>query len=182
MTFEFDGERLPYATDTYNDTEFNERTVEIPIARRFIAAHGLDLEVGNVLRHYGHTEHRVVDRYDTDPHVQNLDVFDISGEAGSVVAISTVEHVRWDEPPRDAQAAIRALDHLIAISDALFVTVPMGYHPALDSHLLYGPHNATSASTMIRSKDGWRQTSRPQWRRYGATTQWAESVFIAEWT
>lgn len=180
--FEFDGEHLAYCCDTYNATEFNERTVEIPIARRFIREHGLDLEVGNVLRHYGHCDHRVVDRYDEDPHVENLDVFDIPGHYGTVVAISTLEHVRWDEPRRECNEAIRALDHLKAISDRLLVTVPMGYHPGLDTHLLYGAHGASRCSTLIRCPEGWKQTERPQWRRYGLTSQWAESVWIGEWT
>jgi len=180
--FEFDGETLDYCRDVYNATEFNERAVEIPIARRFIAEHGLDLEVGNVLRHYGHTSHRVIDRYDaSDPHVENLDIFDIPGHHGTVVAISTLEHVRWDEPRREASEAIRALDHLISISDHLFVTVPMGYHPALDTHLLYGAHGAARCSTLIRSPDGWKQTDRPTWRRYALSTAWAESVWIGAW-
>lgn len=179
--FEFDGAHLEYAKDVYNNTEYNERTVEIPIARHFIAQHGLDLEVGNVLRHYGLTEHRVIDRYDQDPHVENLDVFDISGHYGTVVAISTLEHVRWDEPRRECNEAIRALDHLIDISDRLLITVPMGYHPGLDTHLLYGPHGASKASTLIRCREGWKQTERPQWRRYGLSSSWAESVFVAEW-
>lgn len=180
--FTYDGEHLEYARDTYNATEFNERTVEIPIARHFIARHGLDLEVGNVLRHYGYCDHKVVDRYDPDPHVANLDVLDIVGAAGSVVAISTLEHVGWDEPRRDSTKAIQALQHLIAISDRLLVTVPMGYHPGLDTHLLYGPHGASKASTLIRCREGWKQTPRPQWRRYGLSTNWAESVFVGEWT
>lgn len=181
MTFTFNGEQLAYARDAYNDTALNERTVEIPIARRFIAEYGMDLEVGNVLRNYGHTDHKVIDRYDEDPHVTQLDVFDIPSPQGTVVAISTLEHVRWEEPNRDTDGAIRALKHLIDVSERLFVTVPMGYHPALDTHLLYGEHGATFTATMVRCPEGWRQTCRPAWRRYALSTQWAESVWIGWW-
>lgn len=178
--FTFSGLRLRYATDDYNQTANNERTVEIPLARWFIGQHGIDLEVGNVLRNYGHRAHKVVDKYDPDPSVVNIDVMDIVGPVRSIVAISTLEHVGWDEPRRDPLAAVRALDHLIDISEHLFVTVPMGYHPTLDHHLLHHPHGAR-CSTMVRDGMCWRQTDELEWKPYGQTTGWAESVFIGEW-
>lgn len=176
--FTYNGVDLDYFDHRYNSTRRNERAVEIPIARLWIAEHGIDLEVGNVLGHYGHTGHRVVDRY--EPGAENIDVFDIHEPARSVVSISTLEHVRWDEPDRDPWGAVAALEHLQHLADQLLVTIPMGHHPLLDEHLLGGA-GATSAVTLVRVGDGWKQTDELEWRPYGVTTKWAGSVWIGEW-
>jgi len=179
--FCFDGRTYEYFDHPHNTTRLNERAVEIPIARQWIADHGMDLEVGNVLGHYGHAGHWVIDRYEPGRHVENMDVFDLASPVTSVVSISTLEHVRWDEPQRDPDGAIRALEHLRCISERLFLTVGMGYHPALDRYLLYGPHKATRAATLLRNGDGWVETDRPVWRRYGVSQSWAEAVWIGWW-
>lgn len=178
------GDRLDYFDHPYNTTALNERAVEIPIVRQFLdSAPGAGLEVGNVLGHYGHTGHQVVDRWEQAEGVDNLDVFDITGRYGWVVAISTVEHVRWDEPDHDPCGAIAAVQHLLSLLECdgrMLVTVPMGHHPTLDDWLLRGDHGA-NASTLVRCHGGWVQTASPTWAPYGATTKWAESVWVGEW-
>lgn len=178
MPFTFDGEVFDYADYAYNTTRLNERAVEIPLARRFIATNGIDLEVGNVLCHYGHDGHQVVDRYEQGENIDNIDVFDVEGRVSSVVSISTVEHVRWDEPRRDPQGAIRAVEHLREIADHVFITVGLGQHPRLDEYLMAVDANA---STLIRDGDNWVQTDEPVWLPYAKSTRWAESVWIGEW-
>lgn len=144
--FRYHGEPLPYFDRRYNTTRVNERRIEVPIARRFIGRLTVEgvplvdgLEVGNVLGHYGHTLHRVVDRYEQAEGVENLDVFDITGQHPWAVAISTLEHVRHDEDPRGQRGATRALAHLLghvlAPGGRLLVTVPLGYHPVFDHAL-----------------------------------------------
>ena len=174
-TFQFWGRTHEYFNDPYNTTIYNERAVEIPIVRDWIGEYGIDVEIGNVLGHYGHTGHRVIDRYEEADGVENIDVFDLEDDLESVIAISTLEHVRWDEPDRDPNGSVRALEHLIERSRTLLVTVPMGHHPYFDQYLLgLDAH----ASTMVRFYDGWIETAVPVWAPYGATTKWAESVWI----
>ena len=113
------------------------------------------LEVGNVLQHYGDVldvpTRRIVDRYETGPHVENLDVFDITGRYDTIITISTVEHVGWDPPePRTPGRSVEAIEHL------------------------------ASLLTFRRDGDGWVLTDDLTFLPYGATTRWAESVFIGE--
>lgn len=151
-------------------------------AELFIAGQrGSGLEVGNVLGHYGYAGHRVVDLYEPGAGVDNIDLFDVTDRFDWVVSISTVEHVRWDRKPRDPDAAVAAVLHLTSLAPAALITVPLGHHPHLDEAIRDGSLNPTRDCVFIRSGDGWEQRTRRTWRPYGATTPWAEAVWIAEW-
>lgn len=180
------GERLPLADFAYNTTLLNERAVELPVVWSWLR-HGLrTLELGNVLGHYpGAPERTVVDRYETADGVDNRDVFDISGRWEQIVAISTVEHVRWDEgSEREAGGSQAAVEHLASLLEPggrMLVTVPTGHNPPLDEWLLAGA-GATRACTLVRTGSGkWVQTVEPVALPYGTVTKWAESVWIGEW-
>lgn len=185
MTFTHWGVEHAYYDAEYNTTRLNERAVEVPIAMAFVNPHQVGLEAGNVLSHYGCLGHRIVDRYEQHPYVDNVDVFDIAGEYDWIVSISTLEHVRWDPPePREPEGALRALRHLEGLlkpGGRMLVTIPLGHHAYLDPVLMAGQSGATRACTMARDGDGWRQTDDLQWEPYGKTTIWAESVWIGEW-
>jgi hypothetical protein len=120
-----------------------ERALEIPLAARAIAGRPSDsvLEVGNVLHFAGITGHTVVDKYEAAPGVVNVDIVDY--EPGRVfdlvVSISTLEHVGWDESPRDPQRAVLALDAMSRLGRDLLVTIPVGYQPPLEQHFVDGP-------------------------------------------
>jgi len=160
----------------YNTTILNERAVELAVAFHWLAGRtGSGLEVGNVLGHYGVTGHRVVDLYEQAPGVDNLDVFDVDGTYDWIVAISTIEHVRWDVE-RDGEAAAAAVEHLCTLTDNLLVTVPLGWNPPLDAEL---PLDATRWACYRRTGDGWEEgdlTPAP----YGPA--WATAVWVGEWT
>jgi len=184
--FDFGDTDYAYFDHEYNTTILNERAVEIPIAADFVQQWGIDLEVGNVLDHYPGVAptHRVVDRFEVADGVENIDVFDIRGSFNSIVAISTLEHVRWDEPDRNPDGAIAALNHLRSLltrRGRMLATVPVGHHPKLDEYLCGETHGALGLSTMVRWWGGWTQTLRPQLAPYGATTKWAEAVWIGIW-
>jgi SAM-dependent methyltransferase len=139
-TFEYGGASYAYLAHRHNYTWLNERAVEVPIVRAAVAAVGdaRVLEVGNVLAHYGDIGHLVLDRYERAPGVINTDVLEFESEEGFdlIVSISTLEHVGWDERPRDPDAAERAFAHLtrlLAAGGSLVVTFPVGYNPHLDS-------------------------------------------------
>ncbi len=149
--FAFDGQSYPYLFHHYNATWTNERAVEVPLALRALQRHpaGRVLEVGNVLNNYTRNPragalHEVIDKYEQAPGVTNVDVVDHAPEApyDLVLSVSTIEHVGWDEEPREphkAAAAIERLHGWLAPGGELLVTMPLGHNPPLDSRLLDGP-------------------------------------------
>jgi len=174
--FEVDGELYAYAFGRYKHSWLTERAVEVPLMRRLVARHAgrRILEVGNVLRHYGPADHLVVDKYESAPGVLNRDVFDLDelGRFDLIVAISTIEHVGWDESPRDparAPQAVHRLRSLLAPGGVLVLTVPVGYHPGLDSALRSGELPLTSATALRRERLG------PHWRQAEPDAVWGAS-------
>jgi SAM-dependent methyltransferase len=184
MNFTYWGAKLEGFDHPYNDTIRNERAVEVAVALQWLAGRdGAGLEVGNVLGHYGATGHRVVDRWEKAPGVENRSVFDIAGSFDWIVSLSTLEHVGWDVEPRTPDAASKALAHLYGLLNpggSMLVTVPFGYHPTFDEHLLTGAGAARCAS-LVRHGKSWRQTKTITPKPYGHSTPWAESVWIGEY-
>jgi hypothetical protein len=183
-TFMWQDRELFYFDHPYNTTLLNDRAVEVPIARSFIdGRHGIGIEVGNVLSHYGTVEHRVVDRWENEDGVENVDVFDIHGGYDWIVAISTLEHVRWDEPddgaPFGAVYAARHLRALLNPSGRMLVTVPFGQNPYLDGAILCGALGAVTAGTMLFHPDGWEEAVGALWRPVRGR-RWASAVWVAE--
>lgn len=161
--FEYAGRRVPYVHERYNYTWLNERAVELALAREQLAAHpgGRVLEVGHVLGHYQPVDHLVVDKYEQAERVLNVDVADLDLEQrfDLVLAVSTLEHVGLDEEVQDPTKpgrALRTLTSLLAPGGTLWLTVPVGYNPALDVELREGDHPVTSLRALRRSR--WRNT------------------------
>ena len=165
-TFEFEGRQYQYFYHPYNLAWRNERAVEVPIAMGFLEAHDGEsvLEIGNVLPHYFETDHDVVDKYEIAPGVTNVDAveFDSGKKYDLIICISTLEHIGWDETPRDParpQAALENLRRLLAPGGELVITVPVGLKPAVD-RLLSGPDNPfgrTMALKRARWTNMWKQ-------------------------
>ena len=64
-----------YFHHPYNTTDLNERIVELPIIWDIVAnSRGSILEVGNVLSHYYHVNHTVVDLHEEAGGVINADI------------------------------------------------------------------------------------------------------------
>ena len=165
--FMFEGERHPYLFHRHKWTWLTERAVEVPVVQAIVDRHAGKriLEVGNVLSHYRSQRHLVVDRHEQAPGVINRDVLDLSylGHFDLVISISTLEHVGWDEAPRDpdkAPEAVRRLTDMLAPGGRLLVSVPLGYHPPLDAAFRSGSLPATRIAALRRSELGphWRQT------------------------
>lgn len=104
-TFDFNGMPFHYFAHRYNGAHLSERTIEVPIMRSFIA--GKVLEVGNVLNHYFPFEHEVADKFEKADGVINCDIRDFRSESryDRVLSISTLEHVGWDERPKESPEA-----------------------------------------------------------------------------
>lgn len=139
--FTFRGAAYPYLIHLHNFTWENERAVEVPIAWRAVRQARVRgdrvLEVGNVLGHYGRVKHDVLDRYERAPGVIQADVADWRPphRYDLIVSVSTLEHVGWDEEPREPDKVVRAIRNLrsmLAPGGHLLVTLPIGHNPYLD--------------------------------------------------
>jgi hypothetical protein len=145
-TFRFEGRTYSYFLHAYNRTVRGERCVEIPIVMDWVraAAGQRVLEIGNVLSHYFPLAHDVVDLYERAPRVANVDVVDFQPEApyDLVVSVSTLEHVGWDEEPRQPEKLLAALANLagpcLRPGGRLVMTVPVGYNAFLDEAVATG--------------------------------------------
>lgn len=144
-TFDFQGESYKYFYHWYNTTWKNERAIEIPIVSKLINDYRNNdfLEIGNVLSHYFKLNHVVVDKYEKAKGVINQDVVDFtpSKKYDLIVSISTLEHVGWDEVPKDPEKIIPAVKNLkkcLVKGGKLVVTMPIGENPFLDKLLETG--------------------------------------------
>lgn len=145
-TFSVGGRTLQYAVHPYNETWRNERAVELPLAFDWLDRRPLGpvLEIGHVLGHYRPgLAHTVVDLYEPAEGVVNVDAVDYAPAERfrSIIAISTLEHVGFDEDDQDPDKTRRLIEHLatlLAEDGKLMVTFPLGYNRHLDDHLLAG--------------------------------------------
>lgn len=165
-TFRFEGEDIPYVRSTYNRTWATERCVEIAIARRELAANQGKrvLEVGNVLYHYGDRGHVVVDKYERGEGVRNIDIVELGSEEryDLILTISTMEHVGWDETPREPEKFMVAYNRLLdalAPGGKLVVLVPVDWSEWLDAQLAADSIPADRITWFERTKYylSWRE-------------------------
>jgi SAM-dependent methyltransferase len=164
--FRFQGRPYSYLYHRHKRTWLTERAVEVPVIQAIVDQHAGErvLEVGNVLSHYRPQDHLVVDKYEHAPGVLNRDVLELDGLGpfALIVAISTLEHVGWDERPREPDKAVRAvhaLRDLLAPGGLLVLSIPVGYNPALDAALRGGaiPLSACSALRRVGESRQWRE-------------------------
>lgn len=167
-TFTLNGDTLSYLRHWHVTTFLNERTVELPIALQELrrAAPARLLEIGNVLNYYVDYPHVVVDKYEVAPGVLNQDVveFRATEPFDMIISISTIEHVGWDETPKDPDKTIRAVKHLrslLAPGGRLVCTMPLGYNPHLDAHLAAGRLPFDEVRYLRRSnwRNEWREAT-----------------------
>jgi|SRR5665213_772405 len=185
-TFEFSGKTYhchfrPYSLD-------NERAAEIALAEDFLKGQrGEILEVGNVLSHYLNFQHDVVDKYEQAPGVINEDIVTYAPgkKYDCIMSVSTLEHVGWDEQPRDPQKIIQAIQHLKTLlkdGAALFVTMPLGYNPHVDEMIRTRQTGFPEAGYLLRisADNGWREASweEVQTAKYATPFPCANALFV----
>jgi SAM-dependent methyltransferase len=142
-----------------------ERTVEIALIARFLkGVSGRGLEVGNVMHLYLDRPRVVVDKYEKGPAVLNVDILDFAPAAKFewIVCCSTLEHVGWDEEPREPEKCLRALARLrelLAPGGRMLLTIPLGYNSFVDQAIRDGRIKGDHQSTFSRSSfNRWKQT------------------------
>lgn len=167
--FRFRDRYYRYFDHEYNRPKLNERTIEVPIVRDVIDRYeGKEiLEVGNVLPHYYASGYDVVDKFEKIPGVINIDIVDFSPDKqyDLIVSISTLEHVGYDEEPRDPLKVIRAVDRLKTLlkpGGMMIVTLPVGYNRPMDELLNSGRLAFTEQYYMRRTTEGnqWTEAGR----------------------
>lgn len=164
-TIEFQGHTYPYLYRRYNLTVRNERAVEVPIFAHLVNQYPADrvLEVGNVLAHYFPVSHDRLDKYEQAPGVINADVVDFQPGKNYdlIVSISTLEHVGWDEQPRDPTKLLRAianLQSLLVPGGTLAISLPLGYNAEVDRLVRSRALPFTSEGYLKRGADNvWRE-------------------------
>lgn len=158
--FELQGKSYNYYYHRY------ERTVEIPIAWNLVKQYQNKkiLEVGNVLSWYFDTNHDILDKYERAKGVINQDIVDFapSKKYDLIVSISTLEHVGWDETPRDPKKIVKAFEKMKDILEEdgmIFVTIPIGYNDFLDNLFRQRRLPFTEQYFLMRisKKNKWRE-------------------------
>jgi len=137
--FEFNGKKHKCFLGWYNKAWKNERTIEIPIILGLMEGYKKNqiLEVGNVLSHYFPVQHDVVDKYEKAKGVINEDIvkFNPKTKYDLIISISTIEHVGWDEKPKEPQKVLKAIENLkkcLSSQGKIIITFPLGYNHFLD--------------------------------------------------
>jgi len=163
--FVVDGREYDYLWHPFESTWRSERAVEIPIGLAELrnADPRRTLEIGNVLRKYTSppARHLVVDRYEHAPGVINADALTYSGGPYDlIVSISTLKHIGYDEEPRDAARAVRAVEHLRGLlrpEGTMLATIPIGYNRDLDDALRDGSLDARVSHLARTGRLRWEQ-------------------------
>ena len=181
-TFTLHGRTYRYFYHPYNKTWNNERAVELPIILKKIQSYrgGRILEVGNVLSNYVHFQHDIVDKYDKTTGVIDQDVIDFqpsaNGKYDLIVSISTIEHVGWDETPRDPKKITLALENLttncLAPGGEIVVTLPIGYNTYLDKLLKEDKIQFTEQHYLKRISDN------NKWIQVGGVKSVRQSIIL----
>ena len=187
--FAFRGATHPLFLHRYNTTWLNERAVEIPVARRFLAeGAGRVLEIGNVMGHYGPADWDVVDRFERGPRVCNCDLAAFRPELpyDTVLSISTFEHIGFDDEETDSgERLLASLAHvreaLLAPGGRLLVTAPLGYNPSFDDLAFAGRLGFDEQAFLLRTgRCRWREAGADEARsaRYGAPFPYGNCVLF----
>jgi len=74
-----------------------------------------------------------------------------------VVSISTLEHVGWDEEPKDPDKAAAALAAVDRLGDELLVTIPVDYHRGFEQVFIDGPFDSVVLAVKTSRRGVWER-------------------------
>lgn len=145
------------------------------------------LELGNVLSNIFPVNHDILDKYDNNPGIINEDVVDFkpTKKYQLIVSISTLEHVGWDETPKEPEKVSLAIENLeswLTEDGMLIFSVPLGYNSYLDNLIKKNKIHLTNKFFLSRiSKDNeWEQTSWSKVKdiKYNESYNFANAIMI----
>ncbi|MEO1655846.1 MAG: hypothetical protein AAFU64_20055 [Bacteroidota bacterium] len=189
-SFQMGGKAYPYFVHPYNATWRNERGVEIALMADFLKKNAGKhmLEIGNVATYYGFDDHQVIDKYEVHPRAQNIDIMDFQPEKpfDALFAISTFEHVGWDESPKQPEkikSALERLIQLVAHPDQVLITLPLGYNDYLDQMVADKtmPFQQEYFLKRTSKQNDWEECDRQEALRYpyGSSYPAANTLLVA---
>lgn len=163
-------------------THRGERTVEVPIGRWFVElAPAATIEVGAVLPYWGKVNHPVIDPYDPWDQCLRYDALEYDYTGRRVLCISTLEHIgrpEYGETRIDSHLAGQAFTKIANESSAFLVTIPLGYHLALDAHLR-SVNWPRSMLRQVNANNEWRWQADPDWSAaYGHPLPFANGLLL----
>ena len=135
------GRKFSYIQQSSDSAHIGERTIEVPIAKRWLDFYGKQIvEVGAVMPYWMQPEevkHLVVDPY--DPYDKGLkeDAENFTFLKLNVLSISTIEHIgltEYGNPNSDIEKANRVLLKIITEAQNYLITLPLGYNLSLDKY------------------------------------------------
>ncbi len=169
-TFTIQDKKYEYFIHRYNGTWKCERAVEIPIIWEILNKYSGKniLEVGNVLSHYFHIEHDVLDKYEKGKDIINEDVIDYSPakKYDLIVSISTLEHVVYDENPKDDLKILKAINNLKRMlnpNGQIIVTLPISFNQNMDRLVEEGKIIFNKSYFLKRTSEyTWKETNQKE--------------------
>jgi hypothetical protein len=189
-TFEVGGRTFTYDRRPYPNRPWrNERSVELALALDFVERRRGTrlLEVGDVVSQYADVDHDVLDKYDPSPHIIREDIVGFVPDRPyeSILSISTLEHVGWDETPRQPEKALEAYRSMRAMLEpggAMLLTCPLGHNARLDEQLAAGELDFPIRHFMLRisADNRWREATADEVRgaKYNSPYRNANAIFI----
>lgn len=167
--FQVSDKSYNYLYRLYNTTWRNGRCIEVPYAYEWVKQYKYNkiLEVGNVMSYYYPVNHKVIDKYEVAPNVENVDIVDYNPNEkyDLIVAVSTMEHVGHDMGEQsDPYKVVKAFEHLKSLlvpGGKFVVTIPPGQNSDLDRYIKDGIIKFDETHYMKRiSKDyAWREVT-----------------------
>lgn len=189
-TFELDGRTYTYERRLYPNRPWrNERSVELALALDFLERRKgtRTLEVGDVLSQYTSSSHDRLDKYDPSPGIIREDIVGFVPDEPyeTVISISTLEHVGWDETPRQPEKALdayRSMRGMLKPGGAMLLTCPLGHNPRLDELLQEGAIDFPKSTFMLRisSDNRWREATAEEVNgsKYNSPYRNANAIFV----
>lgn len=146
-TFQFQGKDYHYVFQRYCTTWKNERCVVLPIAWDILSEYQKRgkkiLEVGNVTSYTYPIVHDVIDKYENTKRIMREDVveFKTSKQYDLIFSIVTMQHIGYNESPRDPKKVLRAMQNLkniLAHNGKIVILHGMGENKEMDELIKNG--------------------------------------------
>lgn len=167
-SFFFLHNKMKYNINKYNLSWGCERAIEIPITKRYLKDKTKILEVGNVLSHYYPSDWKIIDKFEKEKGVTNIDLFDYNpkDEFDLIVSISTLEHIGIDDSVANKELGLKAIEKLKTLlkkDGEMLVTIPVGYNPILDKAFIKkGTFDQVYAMKRVAIWNTWKQVTPKQ--------------------